>query len=213
MSAFRRCGCRDENGRQRGAKCPKLAADGKHGRWFYRFSAGTEIDPKTGKPKRRQIGDGPFETKKAALNAEAEARDKVAKRKYVRPQNTTLGEYAVKWLERRRRSGSGLRETTAKNYERYIRQDIVPSALGQKKLRDIKRWHVVQFDDDLADAGRGATTRRRILTRLSTILATAVRDELIAVNPALGVDKPALRDGPVKVWEPDTVRIFLLRSA
>jgi integrase len=208
MSVYRRCGCRDENGRQRGAKCPKL-----HGKWFYRFSAGTEIDRNTGKPKRRQIGGGPFETKKAARDGEAEARDKVAKGKYVKPENVTLGEYAVKWLDRRRRSGSGLRDTTAKNYERYIRQDIVPSVLGQMKLGDIKRSHVVQFDDDLAAAGRGATTRRRILTRLSTILATAVRDELISSNPALGVDKPALGDGPVKVWEPDTVRIFLQRSA
>jgi integrase-like protein len=196
MSAFRRCGCRDEDGKQLGAKCPKLAAVGKHGRWFYRFSAGTEIDRKTGKPRRRQIGGGPFEAKKAALAAEAEARDKVAKGKYVKPDNMTLGEYAVKWLDRRRRSGSGLRATTTRNYERYIRQDIVPSALGQMKLGDIKRSHVVQFDDDLADAGRGATTRRRILTRLSTILATAVRDELIGSNPALGVDKPALGDGP-----------------
>jgi integrase len=51
------------------------------------------------------------------------------------------------------------------------------------------------------------------LARLHSILASAVRDELIPANPATGADKPALADGPVKVWEPDEVREFLQRSA
>jgi integrase len=62
-------------------------------------------------------------------------------------------------------------------------------------------------------AGRGAVTVRRILTLLGTIVATAVRDELISANPVLGADKPAVSDGPVKVWEPDQARVFLARCA
>jgi integrase len=106
-----------------------------------------------------------------------------------------------------------LKATTAANYRRYIEQDIAPSRLGRMKLSDIRRHHVNQFAADLTEAGRGATTVRRILTRLSTILATAVRDELIGSNPAVGADRPLLSDGPVKVWEPDTARIFLQRCA
>jgi integrase len=211
MSVYRRCGCR-EKGKPLGSKCPRLADDPKHGAWSYRFSAGTEFDRKTGKPKRRQIGDGGFPTRKGAQNAEAAARAKVAKGAYVKPSEERLGPYSIGWLKRRRVTGNGLRDTTAAPYERYI-NEIAASWLGQMKLGDIRRHHINQFAADLTADGRGATTVRRILTRLSTILATAVRDELIGSNPAVGADRPVLSDGPVKVWEPDTVRIFIQRSA
>jgi integrase len=81
------------------------------------------------------------------------------------------------------------------------------------KLTDIRRYHVATFAADLTKAGRGAVTVRRILTLLGTIVASAVKDELISANPALGADKPALSDGPVKVWEPDEVRTFLMRCS
>jgi hypothetical protein len=45
------------------------------------------------------------------------------------------------------------------------------------------------------------------------MLNSAVKDELIAANPALGANKPALSDGPVKVWEPEHVRTFLMRCS
>ena len=61
-------------------------------------------------------------------------------------------------------------------------------------------------------AGRGPVTVRRILTLLGTIIAKAVRDELISANSAQGADKPALSDNPVKPWEPDQVRMFLARA-
>jgi integrase len=90
---------------------------------------------------------------------------------------------------------------------------MAPSRLGQMKLSDIRRHHINQFAADLTKAGRGAVTVRRILTRLSTILATAVKDELIPSNPAVGADRPVLHGGPVRVWEPEHVREFLQRCA
>src|SRR5687767_8799158 len=101
MTVSRRCGCLDEHGRQYGKLCPKLT-DPKHGMWCYRFSAGMVTDQKTGKPRRQQIGQGGFKTKKAALDAEAAERDKVARGAYVKPSSQTLGPYAIDWLERRR---------------------------------------------------------------------------------------------------------------
>jgi hypothetical protein len=65
----------------------------------------------------------------------------------------------------------------------------------------------------LTKASRGAVTVRRILTLLGTSFASAVRDELISANPAIGADKSAASNGPVKVWEPDQVRMFLDRCA
>jgi Phage integrase, N-terminal SAM-like domain len=39
-------------------------------------------------------------------------------------------------------TGSGLKETTAANYRRYIERNIVPSGLGAMKVTDIRRHHI-----------------------------------------------------------------------
>jgi integrase len=207
-SVYRRCGCRDQDGKQYGASCPQLA-DPRHGSWGYYLSHGS--DPRTG--KRRQFRKAGYASKRQAQSALAELRASLDRGTYVEPSKITLAEYARKWLRRRQTTGKGLAPTTAANYERYINNDIVPSKLGEMKLTDIRRLHVNQFAGDLTQAGRGATTVRRILTRLGTILATAQKDELITSNPAIGVDRPVLPDAPVRVWEPDDVRTFLQRSA
>ena len=107
------------------------------------------------------------------------------------PSKVPLGDYALQWLQRRKTTGNGLKDTTAANYVRHIRDDIIPSKLGQMKLTDIRRTHVNAFLAELIVAGRAAVTVRRILALLQTMLATAVRDEIIPTNPALGADKPA----------------------
>jgi integrase len=206
---YRRCGCRDEYGRQYGKNCPKLKSDPKHGTWGYYLSHGT--DPKTG--QRRQFRKAGFKTKREAASAAAELKTRLDRGTYTRPTSRTLGEYAVEWLPRRERTDKGLRATTVAGYKRYITDDIAPSALGEMKLTDIRRYHISQFQDELTKAGRGAVTVRRILTLLGTIFASAVRDELISANPAIGADKPAVSNGLVKVWEPDQVRMFLDRCA
>lgn len=55
-----------------------------------------------------------------------------------------------------RMTGSGLKETTAANYRRYIERNIVPSGLGAMKVTDIRRHHINAFAADLIKAGRGA---------------------------------------------------------
>ena len=209
QALYRRCGCRDENRKQLARACPKLKTDPKHGSWTYYYSDGK--DPRTG--KRRQYTKGKFATRKAADKALTELKHRLGKGTYVKPSDRTLGEYALEWLPRRERSGKGLRETTVAGYEYYIRTDIEPSALGGMKLTDIRRYHISEFVAAQNEAGRGTVTVRRLVTLLGTIFASAVRDELISANPARDVDKPALHDGPVKVWEPDQVRVFLMRCA
>ena len=50
-----------------------------------------------------------------------------------------MAEYAPEILARRQVIGAGLKPTTAATYERYVRQDIVPSRLGEMRLTDIRR--------------------------------------------------------------------------
>src|SRR5688500_3266338 len=128
-SVYRRCGCRDETGRQYGPSCPHLT-DPKHGAWGYYLSHGT--DPKTG--RRRQFRKTGYPTKRDAQSALAELRTSLDRYTYTAPTAVLLGAYAIEWLPRRQTTGGGLKPTTAASYERYIHDDIEPSPLGGMRL-------------------------------------------------------------------------------
>jgi hypothetical protein len=68
VPTYRRCGCRDGNGRQYGTNCPKLTSDPKHGTWGYYLSHGT--DHRTG--QRLDFRKAGYKTKTAAASAVAE---------------------------------------------------------------------------------------------------------------------------------------------
>jgi len=216
---FRRCGCRDENGRQyavlgddptaeqRARACPVMVTDPKHGRWSFRISAG--FDPMTG--KRRQVNGKTYATKREAQRARNEAAVRVDRREYIAPTRTTLAEWLPTWLERRQRTGDGLKPTTVENYRRYIEQDIAPSQLGQLRLDDIRRHHIESFIDDLVVAGRGAVTVRRIIAVVQGSLRAAAKSGVISANPArdLGDALPAVDSRPFEPWQPAQVGHFL----
>jgi hypothetical protein len=173
---YRRCGCRDEYGRQDGKNCTKLRSDPKHGTWGYYLSHGSEPDPKDpGRTRRRQFRKAGYKTKTAAASAVAELRTRLDKGTYVKPTALTLGEYAQAWLPRRERSDRGLRPTTMASYGHYITDDIAPSALGRMKLTDIRRFHISEFVSDQAKAGRGTETVRKIATLLAPSLRALSR--------------------------------------
>lgn len=209
-SVFRRCGCRDEHGKQLGTKCPKLKSDPKHGTWAFYLSAGT--DPRT--KQRRQFRQAGFATKAAAVSALAKLRASLDTGTYTAPSKKTLAEYAPEAFARRCITGTGLKATTAATYERYVRQDIVPSRLGEMRLTDIRRSHVNAWIADLTKAGRGAVTVRRALGCLQMIFSTAVREEIIPASPASRVDKPVVPDpdSHVKHWEPEYLVEFFDRA-
>jgi integrase len=195
----RRCGCR-EDGRQLGINCPRLASDAKHGRWGYEFRHQGQ--------KHRKHG---FPTKREAQQAATKVRASLDAGTYVEPVKKTLAQFAPEALQRRQTTGNGLKDTTMANYERYIRQDIIPSQLGRMLLTDIRRSHVNAWIADLSKT-RGATTVRRALATLQMIMSMAVRDEIVLASPATNVDKPTIKkDDQVKVWEPKTVMTFIER--
>jgi hypothetical protein len=80
-SVYRRCGCRDEHGKQLGKNCPKLKSDPKHGTWGYYLSAGS--DPKTG--QRQQYRKAGFKTKRQADSELAELKFKLDRGAYTKP--------------------------------------------------------------------------------------------------------------------------------
>jgi hypothetical protein len=198
MSVDRRCGCRNpDTGQPYGpGKCPRFAAEPRHGAWGYAFRFGTEPDPKrAGRLRSRQFRKFGLPSKRAAQSAEAKLRASLDDNKYVEPSKRTLSEYAAEVIERGRVNGLW-KPTTLVGYRRYVEQDICPSRLGQMRLTEIRRAHVNAWITELTDAGRGAVTVRRALAVLRMIFSTAVRDELLSANPAFKVTLPAVPDGP-----------------
>jgi integrase len=216
---FRRCGCRDDTGKtygvlpvkgatpaQQARACPTMSTDPKHGSYSWRLSRG--FDPATG--KRVQVNGGSFTTLKAAQVALNKAKVKKDEGTLAKPTSQTLANYAAEWLPRRQTMGKKpLAATTAAGYKRYIEQDIAPSYMGKKKLSDLKRSDVQAFLDALVKAGRGATTVNRILATVQAILTSAVRDELVQVNVARGVEGPTITKAAVDIWSPDQLAAFL----
>ncbi|WP_448002542.1 tyrosine-type recombinase/integrase [Agromyces bauzanensis] len=201
---YRRCGCRDETGRQLGKQCPKLA-DSKHGTWGFYISAG--VDPITG--KRTQIRQSGFRTQKEAQKARNEAAVKLDRGTYTAPSRERYGAYLLRWLERHRTTGRGLKESTMVNYRRYVELDIAPSLLGRLQLTEIRRFHVNAFVQQLVDDGRGATTVRRIAAVVQGSLRSAAEENLIDHNPASGIKLPRVEKKEFEAWEPEQVGHFL----
>lgn len=218
---FRRCGCRDDQGKtygvlpdqatddQRARACPTMLEDPKHGRWSFRLSAG--VDPVT--KKRRQVNGGTYPTKREAQQARNAAAVRVDQGKILAPSRETFAEYLPSWLERHARTDRGLRPATIENYRRYIDQDIAPSGLGAMKLRDIRRRHINGFIDQLVDAGRGAVTVRRIVAVVQGSLRAAAAEERIEDNPATLLRLPRVESKDFQPWEPEEVGTFLDEAA
>ncbi len=218
---FRRCGCRNEQGRtygvlpeqpsqaQRARACPTMLEDPKHGRWSFRLSAG--LDPVTG--KRRQVNGGTYATKRDAQQERNKVAVKLDQGKVPTVNKETLADYLPKWLDRRSRvgarGGAPLAASTLENYRRYAEQDIVPSRLGAMKLRDIRRGHVQAFIDELGEADRGAVTIRRIVAVVQGCLSSAVRDEIIDDSPARHLELPQVDGKDFTPWEAEQVGHFL----
>lgn len=218
---FRRCGCRDDQGRQYGVlpekpteaqtarACPTMVEDPKHGRWSFRISAGFDAVTK----KRRQVNGGSYATKREAQQERNRAAVRLDQGKLATPSRETLAEYLPRWLERRSRvgarGGKPLAPSSLDNYWRYANQDIIPSRLGSMRLRDIRRGHVQAFVDDMVAAGRGAVTVRRAVAVIQGALTSAVRDELIDETPARLLELPQVDQKQFEPWQPDQVGHFL----
>lgn len=197
----RRCGCRDKDGKQYGARCPKLK-NSRHGTWGYRMSAG--FDPATG--KRRYVTSYKFDSADAAKKARNADEKKLLAKAY-KFEKVSVGEYLVRWLDRQEKH-SQLKPSTVRMYRRYLNVDIVP-VLGRLQLVNLRKYHVAQLVADLQDAGRGAVTIKRIHATLSSALSDAEEENLIEDNPAARVRLPRVDRKRVQVWEPAEAGAFL----
>ena len=122
---YRSCHCR-EDGKLLGARCPRLATDSRHERWFARYEApGTD-------GRRRQPRLGPFDTQREASEALTEALGNVRSGMHAPDRTLTTGAYLAAWLEDKRPE---LKPRTWSSYEETARLYLVPG------LGHIRSYH------------------------------------------------------------------------
>jgi integrase len=156
-------------------------ADGKRYRVRYRT------------PENRQTDKRGFKTKRDAQEFAATVEVSKLKGEYVAPSKArvTLGELGPAWLERQRGhlkpSGYVVMETT---WRLRVKPRWGNVALGDIRPTAAQQWFsdLVRGTTDVKPVG--ASVVRRTHYVFSGILADAVRDNLVARNPAAGVKLP-----------------------
>lgn len=202
---WRRCGCRDEHGKQYSADhpCPKLGDKG-HGSWAYRVALGR--DPGTGK-RLTEYRQG-FTTKRAAEAELVKVITEHTAGQHRHDGRQTVGDYLTRWIAEKVADGE-LRASTAHTYQRYVALDL-SRHLGAVRLRDLRASHVKEMLRKLRTTeGRGDATVRQIHAVLRSALTSARRDGLIAGNPAADVSLGGPRPAKVRPWEPAELGAFL----
>jgi integrase len=213
---YRACNCREPgttgpDGRRKpgkllGKRCPKLASDSRHARWFVRYEA-----PAIADGKRRQVRLGPFDKEKQANDALAEAISQAASGVRADDRNTKTADYLKRWLGWHE---SEVKPRTLDSYKEAFALYWIP-ALGHIRLGDLRESHVRDTHaamrrlntpaeaEDRSDLTRrlaearatreGKRYRRKPLTearirRVTAPLVTALGDcKALPVNPAAGI--------------------------
>jgi integrase len=228
-STFQRCGCRDKDGHQLGARCPRLRRK-DHGSWWFRYDA-----PRAADGRRRQVKVGPYPTRRDAEAAMAETLDRVNKGTHIEADRTmTFARYLDQWLAGK----LGLKPNTRAGYTRHIELYLRPG-LGHIRLADLRDTDFEQLYAAMRQIGRPRTGRpspmlaRLLAARTDTkqarrpispitvrsvhrtamsALNTAVRRRRLADNPAQYVELERVRPARALVWTDERVNAWRRRG-
>jgi integrase len=151
--------------------------------WECRYVVGN--DPKTGKLIRRSV----------YAKTRAEVKDELDKIKEQQNQGAyhefdklTLNQWMDIYLWQIKRPN--LKPKTFSQYAEDTEKNIKPSNLAKMKIKDVRRFHVQSFIDDMENAGRSPFAIRRIYAVLRNSFNTAVKRGVIPVSYAGGVSLP-----------------------
>lgn len=198
-SVYKRCPCGiTGGGGTRPPACKKA-----HGTWNYVVDL--EV---TGNAKRQQERKGGFRTKDDAEDALSELVNRIRIGEYVHDSGMSVGDYLDEWLAGKLERGA-IRRGTHTLYEGHIRKYWKPQ-LGRVRLRDLRVPHIQRALKNIgADGTLGAATIRRIHNTLRSALSTAVKQQLIGLNPAVNVELPATKRPKVNPWTAEQLGAFL----
>jgi integrase len=199
---YRRCGCVDPaTGRRLGNRCPRLC-DPEHGSWYFAVQAtnwrGRRVRLRRGGHDSPAAAD---EARSAVLNRDRHGRlGDVA----------TVRDWLYSWLAD---TFGTVRQTTWQSYHSHVREYLSPG-IGRILLRDLTTGQIQRLFDALGmRLNRYAkpltpATLQRIRATLRRALNMAVRERILAVNPALGLVLPGSRRPRPMVWSKTRVQAW-----
>ena len=148
-----------------------------------------------GKQKWETIGPSRREAERA-LTARKREVDTGAWRE---PSSETLEQYAQRWLAHRdpaRIAGAGrtrLAPSTFQGYRLNLRLPVLPR-LGRRTLASLRTADIDALIAELEAEGKASAGIRNVIVPLRKLLADAVRQGLIAANPAARADLPPAQE-------------------
>jgi integrase len=121
--------------------------------------------------------------------------------RYVSPTKATVGEVAERWYA----ATGALKPSTRHRYRGLLDVHVLP-ALGRVRLAELDHSAVQAW---VSKMGLSPSSVRQAHRVLHLVLATAVRDRLVAANAADGVRLPKLTRAPRRHLSPDEVARML----
>ncbi len=179
------------------------------GSWSLILDLGYEVDPVTGKQKRRQKWITVRGTKRDAERKLAELVHRADSGTFVEPNKVTVGDWLDAWLEKAIKPP----RRTLRAYETYksvINKHLKPK-LGAIRLQELRAIDVERYH---AELGLAPATGEKHHAILNSALKAAVRADLIQRNVAtLAENKPHAPEGHedvlANVWEAHEAKQFL----
>ena len=126
----------------------------------------------------------------------------------VRDARMTLAAYVEHWIATTL-AASDRRGSTKELYAGLARTHLCPAPLGTLTLDRLRASDVEALVHRKREEGKATSTVRQIYTVLRTILDTAVRDELLARNPAVAVKRPAVERRDARYLTTDEITAFV----
>lgn len=137
---------------------------------------------------RKQTSKSGFKTKKEAQRAGILALQQYENIGHIfTPSDMSLSDYLDLWMEKD--CAVDLKQTTILNYQKKIKNQIKP-ALGNNRLRSIKREDLQAFIIDLYDSGMSTNSISSIIGILTKSFNWAVDNNYIANSPAVRIRIP-----------------------
>ena len=140
-------------------------------------------DPETGISKQKWISG--FATKEEARSARDKARTEARTGVFVSPTKVTVKEHFEAWWEIKKEK---VKPTTAENYRFLLDRYILPK-FGSQLLKDLTSVKIEKMLIDLIQ-DHSESTVRLVSIVLSQGLERAVKDRLLPLNPAKGIERP-----------------------
>lgn len=169
--------------------------DEDRGTWYFV----TRIEQPDG--SKKQVKRRGFQTKKAALLAEARLEEEGIAEEIVTFE--FIAKEYLKWYQKRRKESSYIKISS------IIDVHLIPH-FKRKELRTIKQRDIIKFQDKLIESNFAPSHIKKIHTTLSAVFKFAIKNEYTKENPASIVGNVDLKEEKhVNYWTLEEFKAFI----